>query len=160
MTEYFTYFSPIGPLCIETEDEKISQLRFCEHELISDNFNHELQKHISAQLDDYFSGYLFDFDLPIQPQGSEFQQKVWASLLQIPYGETVSYGDLAKQLGDQNLVRAIGGANSKNPIAILIPCHRVIGVNKKLVGYAGGLWRKKWLLQHEQTNNPSKSTLW
>lgn len=160
MIEQFTYFSPIGPLCIETEGDIIVAVHFCEKELTSEHFNPDLQLKVTEQLDDYFAGSLFEFDLPLKPQGTEFQEKVWEELTHIPYGHLTSYGELAKIMGDKNLVRAIGGANSKNPIAIIIPCHRVVGANKKLVGYAGGLWRKKWLLQHELENNPDHSTLW
>ena len=160
MRERFTYFSPIGPLCIETEDDLICSLLFCDNELVSEHFNPELQIKVTEQLDDYFAGYRFDFDLELKPTGTEFQEKVWHQLQNIPYGTLTSYGQLALQLGDKNLVRAVGGANSKNPIAIIIPCHRVIGANQKLVGYAGGLWRKKWLLQHELSNKPDQTSLW
>lgn len=160
MKERFTYFSPIGPLCIETDADLICTLQFCDREMVSENFNPNLQNRITEQLDDYFAGYLFDFDLPLNPAGTDFQQKVWSELQHIPYGQLRSYGTLAGKLGDKNLVRAVGGANSKNPIAIIIPCHRVIGANNKLVGYAGGLWRKKWLLQHELSNRPEQGSLW
>ncbi len=160
MKEQFTYYSPIGPLCIESEDDMISAVHFCEKELTSEHFNPDLREKVTEQLDDYFDGYRFEFDLPIKPQGTEFQEKVWEELTHIPYGHLTSYSEMAKILGDKNLVRAVGGANSKNPIAIIIPCHRVVGANKKLVGYAGGLWRKKWLLQHELANKPDDSTLW
>jgi methylated-DNA-[protein]-cysteine S-methyltransferase len=160
LKEHFTYYSPIGPLHIETEDDVIFAVHFCDKEQTSENFNPNLQKKITEQLDDYFGGYLFEFDLPLKPQGTEFQEKVWGELSHIPYGHMTSYSEIAKVMGDKNLVRAVGGANSKNPIAIIIPCHRVVGANKKLVGYAGGLWRKKWLLQHELTNRPDQSMLY
>ncbi|MFV0375679.1 MAG: methylated-DNA--[protein]-cysteine S-methyltransferase [Mangrovibacterium sp.] len=160
MKERFTYFSPIGPICIETGNDCIASVFFCEHEIVSEHFDPELQNRITEQFDDYFAGYRFDFDLPLGPQGTKFQQKVWQELANIPYGQLMSYGELALKLGDKNLVRAVGGANSKNPIAIIVPCHRVIGANNKLVGYAGGLWRKKWLLQHELSNRPEEGRLW
>jgi len=99
------------------------------------------------------------FDLPLSPEGTEFQQKVWAELLKIPYGETITYMDLAVRLGDAKVIRAAGTANGRNPIAILIPCHRVIGAGNKLTGYAGGIWRKKILLEIEMKYNPTKRTL-
>ncbi len=159
MSEKFTYFSPIGPLCIETSADKICAVCFCDKEIHTKGFNHGLKKKITQQLDEYFAGNRFVFDLPIAFSGTEFQCKVWEQLQTIPYGRIITYGELAYQLGNKKLVRAVGGANSRNPLAIVVPCHRVIGSNNKLVGYAGGLWRKKWLLQHEQTNNPDKTTL-
>lgn len=159
MEERFTYYSPIGPLLIETRDDRICALSYCDKEYASNHFNPELQEQITEQLDDYFAGYRFGFDLPLAPEGTDFQEKVWQELQNIPYAHLTSYGELAKILGNKNLVRAVGGANSKNPIAIIIPCHRVVGADNKLVGYAGGLWRKKWLLQHELSNKPDEETL-
>jgi methylated-DNA-[protein]-cysteine S-methyltransferase len=101
------------------------------------------------QLDRYFEGNLKKFELPLAPEGTEFQQKVWHELASIPFGETWSYLDLARKVGTDKHTRAVGLANGKNPIAIIIPCHRVIGNNGDLTGYAGGLHRKKWLLAHE-----------
>jgi len=105
-----------------------------------------------SQLQEYFEGKRTDFDLKLNPQGTEFQQKVWTSLLEIPYGKTVSYMDQTKKLGDVKAIRAVASANGKNPLWIVVPCHRVIGTNGSLTGYAGEIWRKKWLLEHE---NPS-----
>lgn len=102
-----------------------------------------------AQLTRYFAGELQEFDLPLAPAGTEFQQRVWAELLKIPFGTTISYHELAVRLGDEKCIRAAASANGKNPLWLIIPCHRVIGSDGKLVGYAGGLWRKKKLLQHE-----------
>jgi methylated-DNA-[protein]-cysteine S-methyltransferase len=102
-----------------------------------------------AQLDAYFAGELQEFDLPLAPAGSAFQRRVWGELAQIPYGETISYGELAGRLGDPKLVRAVGSANGRNPISIVVPCHRVIGADGSLVGYGGGLASKRWLLDHE-----------
>ncbi len=101
------------------------------------------------QLDAYFSGELQEFDLPLAPIGSAFQRRVWGELAQIPFGETISYGELAGRLGDPKLVRAVGSANGRNPISIVVPCHRVIGADGSLVGYGGGLANKRWLLDHE-----------
>lgn len=111
------------------------------------------------QLMNYFSGKLNSFDLPLNPEGTVFQQKVWAELIKIPYGETITYMELAVRLGDAKAIRAVGTANGRNPIAILIPCHRVIGAGNKLTGYAGGIWRKKLLLELEMKHNPNKRTL-
>lgn len=111
------------------------------------------------QLDEYFAGKRQDFELPIDPQGTEFQKKVWNELQLLSYGQIVSYKDIAMKLGDINNVRAVGTSNGKNPIAIVVPCHRVIGSNGKLIGYAGGLWRKKWLLNHEQSYLPNLGKL-
>jgi methylated-DNA-[protein]-cysteine S-methyltransferase len=101
------------------------------------------------QLTRYFAGELQAFDLPLAPAGTEFQRRVWAELLKIPFGTTISYHELAMRLGDEKCIRAAASANGKNPIWLIIPCHRVIGADGKLVGYAGGLWRKKKMLQHE-----------
>ena len=106
-------------------------------------------KEAVLQLNDYFKGKRTDFNFKLNPQGTEFQQRVWKSLLEIPFGKTVSYMDITKKLGDVKAIRAVASANGKNPLWIVIPCHRVIGTNGSLTGYAGGLWRKKWLLEHE-----------
>ena len=102
-----------------------------------------------AQLEDYFSGKNLKFDLALGQQGTDFQQKVWAELCNISEGKSISYHELSRRLGNVKAIRAAGTANGKNNIAIIVPCHRVIGSNGTLVGYAGGLWRKKWLLEHE-----------
>jgi methylated-DNA-[protein]-cysteine S-methyltransferase len=102
------------------------------------------------QLMEYFSGTLTEFDLPMQLYGTAFQQRVWEVLKTIPYGVTISYGELAQQIGQPNASRAVGLANGKNPISIVVPCHRVIGANGKLTGYGGGIERKQWLLNHER----------
>ncbi len=102
-----------------------------------------------AQLDEYFEGNRTGFDLALAPEGTPFQQRVWQELQKIPFGETISYLTLAIRLGDKKVIRAAAAANGKNPIWLIVPCHRVIGSNGDLVGYAGGLSRKKWLLQHE-----------
>lgn len=108
----------------------------------------ELQK-AKQQLQDYFAGKRQVFDFALAPQGTSFQKKVWNELKNIPFGKTISYLDLAKRLGDPKVIRAAASANGKNPLPIVIPCHRVIGSDGSLTGYAGGLWRKKWLLEHE-----------
>lgn len=107
------------------------------------------------QLQEYFEGSRQQFDLKLNPSGTDFQKKVWEALLEIPFGKTVSYLDLSKKLGDVKAIRAVASANGKNPLWIVVPCHRVIGTNGDLTGYAGGLHRKKWLLEHE---SPAKQT--
>jgi methylated-DNA-[protein]-cysteine S-methyltransferase len=104
---------------------------------------------VEAQLGAYFAGELTEFDLPLAPRGSEFQLRVWNALLEIPYGETASYGEIATRLGRPDAVRAVGATNGRNPIAVIIPCHRVIGADGTLVGYGGGLDRKRLLLELE-----------
>jgi methylated-DNA-[protein]-cysteine S-methyltransferase len=105
------------------------------------------------QLNDYFEGKRIDFTFKLNPSGTEFQQKVWKGLLEIPFGKTISYLELSKKLGDVKAIRAVASANGKNPLWIVVPCHRVIGTDGSLTGYAGGLWRKKWLLEHENPTN-------
>lgn len=108
----------------------------------------------AEQLDAYFAGQRLTFDLHLKPQGTEFQRKIWELLLEIPYNETISYLELSKRFGDTKAIRAVGSANGHNPIAIIIPCHRVIGSDGTLVGYGGDLWRKAWLLKHELEYGP------
>ncbi len=107
------------------------------------------------QLQEYFAGERKTFELKLNPQGTPFQQKVWKELIEIPYGETTTYLKLSQKLGDEKAIRAVASANGKNPLWIVVPCHRVIGTDGTLTGYAGGLWRKKWLLELE---NPSPQT--
>jgi len=109
-----------------------------------------LLRRAAHQLDEYFAGTLQTFDLPLRPQGTEFQQAVWKALQDIPYGETASYGELARKIGQPTASRAVGLANGRNPISIVIPCHRVVGANGSLVGYGGGVERKRTLLDLEQ----------
>ncbi len=104
------------------------------------------------QLDDYFKGSGKQFNLKLNPQGTEFQKRVWKELLNVPFGKTRSYLEQTKKLGDVKAIRAVAAANGKNPIWIIIPCHRIIGSDGSLTGYGGGIWRKRWLLEHE---NPS-----
>jgi methylated-DNA-[protein]-cysteine S-methyltransferase len=157
--QYQTSFnSPLGCLILKSDGQAITSISFSEVVLHEEN-TCEVFDSCKTQLQDYFSGKLLAFDLPLSPEGTEFQQRVWAELLKIPYGETITYMELAVRLGDPKCIRAAGTANGKNPIAIIIPCHRVIGAGNKLTGYAGGIWRKKILLELEMKHNPSKRTL-
>lgn len=124
--------------------------------LQSDARTAPLLRETANQLQQYFAGERQTFDLPLAAYGTDFQRQVWMQLTRIPFAHTRSYGELAVQLGNKNAMRAVGAANGRNPIAIIVPCHRVIGADGKMTGYAGGLDRKIWLLQHEQrfaTNN-------
>jgi methylated-DNA-[protein]-cysteine S-methyltransferase len=150
----FIYNSPLGALHINANEQHICSVRFGSKNSHSFNQNSTdapspLQQTCQKQLDAYFNGTNLQFDLPLQQSGTEFQQKVWAGLCNIKPGNTISYLSFSKQLGNAKAIRAVGTANGSNNIAIIVPCHRVIGSNGQLVGYAGELWRKQWLLQHE-----------
>ena len=143
------YKSPIGILEISASNTSIIRLKFCDND---SKKSYQLNEIISAcinQLDQYFSLSREIFELPIQPEGSDFQLKVWEELSKIPYGKTITYIEQSLRIGDPKAIRAVAKANSQNKIPIIIPCHRVIGADGSLVGYGGGLWRKKWLLEHE-----------
>jgi methylated-DNA-[protein]-cysteine S-methyltransferase len=139
--------SPVGKITIFADDEFVHVVTFAEKDITGLPEN-ELTLKVADQLKDYFKGDLRDFDFPMKQKGTEFQQEVWQNLLVIPFGETTSYAKFSAH--HPLAIRAIAAANGKNNIAIVVPCHRVIGSNGKLVGYAGGLWRKQWLLQHER----------
>ncbi|WP_163409341.1 methylated-DNA--[protein]-cysteine S-methyltransferase [Flavobacterium ajazii] len=142
--------SPLGITKIIGDENGISVISVSEvgTNEVSETIPEILQEAVS-QLNEYFEGKRTDFDLKLNPQGTAFQQKVWKALLEIPYGKTVSYMDQTKKLGDIKAIRAVASANGKNPLWIVVPCHRVIGTNGSLTGYAGEIWRKKWLLEHE-----------
>lgn len=147
--QYFGYYkSPIGSIKISYTGNGISSLVFIDKEVKSSYDDLFLQS-CFFQLDEYFSGKRKVFELRLDINGTDFQVKVWKSLLSISYGHTVSYGEIAKQMGNGKLMRAVGNANGKNPVSIIVPCHRVVGKDGSLTGYAGGLWRKQWLLDHE-----------
>ena len=148
MNHYLYLDSPIGGLQITTSDEQLTALSFCDGPQQPDRPD-RLAVEVRRQLQAYFSRERRNFALPLAPRGTAFQQKVWAALQTIPFGSTCSYLQLSRQLGDEKAIRAVAGANGRNPIAIVIPCHRVIGSDGQLVGYSGGLWRKKWLLSLE-----------
>ena len=142
--------SPVGFIEISGDENLITSAKFYDKPPTpSSDITPQLLFKAAAQFQEYFSGTRTAFDLPLQQPGTEFQQKVWAELCKIPFGETISYLELAKRLGDVKSIRAAGTANGKNNIAIIVPCHRVIGSDGSLTGYAGGLFRKDWLLRHE-----------
>ena len=153
MKNVFYYNTKIGRIGIEENGIAITKLDFInkdmEEEIIEENETALLKEAIN-ELNEYLDGNRSSFDLPLEPKGTEFQKKVWNALKEIPYGETRSYGEIAKIIGNEKAARAVGMANNKNPIAIIVPCHRVIGANGKLVGYAGGLDLKEKLLQLER----------
>ncbi len=144
--------TPLGIAKIIGDNKGISEISVLDEGDISKSIPKEL-KEVVAQLKDYFSGKRNDFDLKLNPKGTDFQQKVWQELGNIPFGKTITYLDLAKKLRDTKVIRAAASANGKNPLWIVVPCHRVIGTDGSLTGYAGGLWRKKWLLEHENPTN-------
>jgi methylated-DNA-[protein]-cysteine S-methyltransferase len=148
MTGLAYYASPVGDLIIESKEDKITVVNFLKDKKQEETITPVIEQCI-AELDEYFYEGRKFFTVEIQLLGSDFQLKVWNELLNIPYGKTASYLDIAIQLGDINTIRAVGLANGQNPIAIIVPCHRVIGKNGDLVGYGGGLDKKVWLLQHE-----------
>lgn len=142
--------SPLGVTKIVGNEDGVAVIS------VSDVGTNEVSQEIPAvlkeavsQLEEYFDKKRIDFTFKLNPKGTEFQQKVWKSLLEIPYGKTVSYMEQTKKLGDIKAIRAVASANGKNPLWIVVPCHRVIGTNGSLTGYAGGLSRKKWLIEHE-----------
>ncbi|WP_269240992.1 methylated-DNA--[protein]-cysteine S-methyltransferase [Flavobacterium limnophilum] len=144
--------TPLGIAKIMGDENGISVISILDKGDISATIPVVLQESVS-QLNDYFEGKRTDFTFKLNPSGTEFQQKVWKGLLEIPFGKTMSYLELSKQLGDVKAIRAVASANGKNPLWIVVPCHRVIGTDGSLTGYAGGLWRKKWLLEHENPSN-------
>ena len=141
--------TPIGPLYITADEKAITSILFGDEQTQPVFTEYPLLKEAEKQLQAYFEGKLREFDLPLRAEGTPFQQRVWLALRDIPYGKTASYLDIARAIGNPKAVRAVGLANGKNPLTIVVPCHRVIGSNGKLVGYGGGLWRKEWLLKHE-----------
>lgn len=154
MPDVFTtyYHSPVGVLKISGTKDYISEISFYDKVKKTDSKKRNLPPLLiqcMEQLIQYFQGELRIFVLPVHQAGTTFQQGVWNELMTIPYSKTISYLDLARMMGDSKATRAVANANGKNNIAIVVPCHRVIGANKELVGYAGGLWRKKWLLELE-----------
>ncbi|GAB3643243.1 methylated-DNA--[protein]-cysteine S-methyltransferase [Spirosoma arcticum] len=152
-----TFFdSPLGIVRITGDESGVSVISCtdvppCESSLSTrlDNKPAEPVRQAVEQLTDYFAGTRQTFDFPLSPVGTAFQQTVWRALLTVPFGTTLSYLTLSRQLGDEKAIRAVAAANGRNPLWIVVPCHRIIGTNGSLTGYAGGLWRKQWLLEHE-----------
>jgi methylated-DNA-[protein]-cysteine S-methyltransferase len=142
------YESPIGLVEVGATDCAVTSLLFVDERKLETTSNVVCAEAI-RQLAEYFEGTRKDFDLPLGFTGTEFQKQVWTELTAIPFGQTVSYGDLARSIGKPSAVRAVGAANGDNPISIVVPCHRVIGSDGGLTGYGGGLERKGWLLKHE-----------
>ena len=141
--------TPLGITKIEGDNEGITAITVLDTSDEITQIVPEALEDAVYQLREYFDGKRKVFDLMLKPQGTEFQNKVWQALLTIPYGKTLSYSDLSKKVGDVKAIRAVAAANGKNPLWIVVPCHRVIGSDGSLTGYAGGLHRKKWLLEHE-----------
>jgi len=149
--KYITYLkTPIGQVKLTADDNAVNSIFFVfnDTEIEEENINSILSQ-CKKELSEYFAGKRKTFDVPIRQAGTEFQQRVWSELVKISYGKTVSYNHIAIALGDKKSVRVVGNSNGKNQISIIVPCHRVIGSDGSLTGYAGGLWRKKWLLNHE-----------
>jgi len=144
--------TPLGIAKIVGDEKGVSVISVSDEGASSSIIPIILQEAV-LQLNDYFEGKRIDFTFKLNPSGTEFQQKVWKGLLGIPFGKTISYLELSKKLGDVKAIRAVASANGKNPLWIVVPCHRVIGTDGSLTGYAGGLWRKKWLLEHEKPTN-------
>jgi methylated-DNA-[protein]-cysteine S-methyltransferase len=150
MNSYSTSIeSPVGRILITSDETCLKSIAFSDEPGIEAKDLPEILRNTKKQLTEYFAGTRFQFDLELDPDGTDFQKQVWHRLLNVPYGSTKSYRDIAIELGSVLKTRAVGPANGQNPIAIVVPCHRIIGSNGKLVGYAGGLERKKWLLLHE-----------
>jgi len=150
LSAFITYQpSPIGILKITGSDGGIESILFTEAIDESQLADHPLAIECGVELNEYFNGERTDFTIPLSPKGTLFQQMVWNELVKIPFGKKRSYNDIATAVGSSKMIRAVGSANARNPIAIVIPCHRVIGSDGSLTGYAGGLWRKEWLLEHE-----------
>lgn len=155
MKNLYFYNTNIGKIGIADNGKAITNVYFNESPQLKDTEIKEtdLLKEAAQQLKDYLAGKRKSFNIPLMPEGTEFQQNVWKALQQIPYGKTCTYGEIARKIGNPKACRAVGMANNKNPIGIFIPCHRVIGANGRLVGYAGGLEMKEHLLAIEKINS-------
>jgi methylated-DNA-[protein]-cysteine S-methyltransferase len=150
---YTRWVSPVGALLIAVSEKGLVALEFERQDRTIPANWVELREKTAPyvrELEEYFASTRHQFDLPLDMRGTEFQKRCWQELLKIPYGETRSYGDIARAMGNPKAVRAVGLANARNPIAIIVPCHRVIGADGSLTGYGGGLWRKRQLLELEK----------
>lgn len=144
--------TPLGSAKLEGDENGLNTVTVLEQDEPESEIIPEVLVDAVYQLNEYFEGKRQNFDLLLNPEGTEFQKKVWSLLSEIPYGKTVSYLELSRKFGDEKAIRAVAAANGKNPLWIIIPCHRVIGSDGSLTGYAGGLHRKKWLLNHESSS--------
>lgn len=155
MGEHRAFFrSPIGTVEVVGTETGLKGLQFVPGEPGGPSESDPVLEAALAQLDEYFLGERRGFSLRLELEGTDFQRRVWRELQKVPFGQTVSYGEVAAALGMPKAARAIGQANHHNPVSIIIPCHRVVGGDGRLVGYGGGLWRKHWLLEHEKKNAP------
>ena len=163
MMQFRTVDSPIGPLALAGQGTVLTHLRMLNQTYEPNRSdwvpNAQAFPQVVEQLEAYFAGERSDFELELDLAGSGFQRRVWQALLTIPYGETRSYGQIAEQIGASGAARAVGLANGRNPIAIIVPCHRVIGASGSLTGYGGGLNRKRWLLDMERSRTSATLTL-
>lgn len=153
---YTTYDSPVGTLTLVASDAGLQAVWWPDDVRatpLGDRANHPILASTVAQLDQYFSGTRRSFDLPLDPAGTPFQQKVWEVLRGIAYGQTITYAEQARRLGDVRKARAVGAANGRNPISVIVPCHRVVGSNGALTGFAGGMDAKGWLLEFEKSHS-------
>lgn len=161
MIHYTHYESPLGVLLMQSDGQVLTGLHFHDEKYVPQRqADWELDPGLAvfvearSQLDQYFAGQRREFEVPIRPMGTAFQRRVWDVLLRIPYGVTTTYGAMARDLGQPTAMRAVGAANGRNPISIIVPCHRAIGADGTLTGYAGGLHRKRALLELESTTLP------
>jgi methylated-DNA-[protein]-cysteine S-methyltransferase len=157
--EQFSIDTPAGILHISADADGVTSVSFADFHLEQQHANTEHGNNCSQQLKEYFAGQRTEFNFPFHQNGTEFQQPVWAELNRISFGETISYHELAVRLGDPKCIRAAGTANGKNQLAIIVPCHRVIGSDGSLTGYAGGLDKKEFLLKHEGVRLPGKQAV-
>ena len=154
-TRYAWLDTPIGPTLLTAEGDALTRVSMgAPRESVREEWERAssgpgILAEACGQLADYFAGTRLTFELPLAPAGTAFQRRVWDALCAVPYGDTSTYGRVARALGDPQAVRAVGAANGRNPIGIIVPCHRVVGADGSLTGYAGGLDRKRWLLRHE-----------
>ncbi len=152
------YESPLGPVEIVASDEGLTALNFVpgpkmtRSKTVGGASRSPLLTEAVRELEEYFAGERREFTVRLDLKGTPFELAVWRALLEVPFGRTVSYGELGRSVGKPAAARAVGGANHRNPVSIIVPCHRVIGADGGLTGYGGGLWRKKWLLEHERRN--------
>ena len=160
MTQFTRYInSPVGWLKLQSSEMALTAISFDAEKAENSAVQPKILENTETQLQEYFAGERKDFNLQLAPVGTDFQQKIWKLVQNVDYGGTASYLDIAKLSGSEKNTRAVGLANGKNPIPIIIPCHRIVGSSGKLTGYAGGLERKRWLLNHELLHTPSTTRL-